>query len=172
MTVYFFIIILICVLDQLSKNWAMDFIAAANGIASDAISGGDSVSIIKGFLNFTYVENDGMSFGLLGDHRWVFMSLSTIGILAMTCYLVYLNLKGNDKLLSFALALVIGGGIGNMFDRVVLGYVVDFIDVCCFDFWVWTFNVADSAICIGAGFIVLAVIIEAVNEYKQKRAAK
>ena len=168
MTVYLVIILLICVLDQFSKNWAIDYISAANGVAADRIAGGHSVSVIKGFLDFTYVENDGMSFGLLGDHRWVFMSLSTVGIIGMLCYLVYINVKGNDKLLSFALSLVIGGGIGNMFDRVVLGYVVDFIDVCCFDFWKWTFNVADSAICVGAALIVVAVILEYIRERKMR----
>ncbi len=166
MTLYIFIIIFICVLDQLSKNLAMDYIAASSGVLSDRLFGGESVSIIKGFLNFTYVENDGMSFGLLDDKRWIFMSLSTIGIIAMLCYLIYL--KGKDKLLSFSLALVIGGGIGNMLDRVMLGYVVDFIDVCCFDFWKWTFNIADSAICIGAGLIILAVVLEYLRERKSK----
>ena len=166
MTVYFFIILLVCVLDQLTKFWSMDLIAAANGIAVGELYEGATKTILDGVLNFTFIKNDGMAFGLLGEHRWIFMSLSTVGIAAMIAYLIYL--KGNDKLFSFSLSLVIGGGIGNMFDRVALGYVVDFIDVRCFSFWKWIFNVADSAVCIGAGLIILAVILDGVREGKKK----
>ena len=166
MTVYLFVIFLVCVFDQLTKLWAMDAIAAADGIALAQLYEGATKPIIDGVLNFTFIKNDGMAFGLLGEHRWIFMTLSTVGILLMLAYLVYV--KGNDKLLSFSLALVIGGGIGNMFDRVALGYVVDFIDVRCFSFWKWIFNVADSAVCIGAGLIILAVILESVREGKKK----
>lgn len=166
MTVYFFIILLVCVLDQLTKFWSMDLIAVANGIAVGELYEGATKPILDGVLNFTFIKNDGMAFGLLGEHRWIFMSLSTVGIAAMICYLIYL--KGSDKLFSFSLALVIGGGIGNMFDRVALGYVVDFIDVRCFSFWKWIFNVADSAVCIGAGLIILAVILDGVREGKKK----
>ncbi len=166
MTVYFFIILLVCVLDQLTKFWSMDLIAAANGIAVGELYESATKPILDGVLNFTFIKNDGMAFGLLGEHRWIFMSLSTVGIAAMIAYLIYL--KGNDKLFSFSLSLVIGGGIGNMFDRVALGYVVDFIDVRCFSFWKWIFNVADSAVCIGAGLIILAVILDGVREGKKK----
>lgn len=148
MTIYFFVILAVCVLDQLTKVWALDFLSEVS-----------SKTVIDGVLDFTFVKNDGMAFGLLGDHRWVFMVLSTVGILAMLAYLIYL--KGNGKLFCFSLSLVIGGGIGNMFDRVALGYVVDFIDVTLFGkYWTWVFNVADSAICIGAVLLMLAVILE------------
>ena len=166
MTVYFFIILFVCALDQFTKLYAMDFIANSTGLTVETLRQGASVPIIDKVLNFTYIENDGMSFGLLDDKRWIFMSLSVIGILLMIGYLIYI--KGKEKMLSFALALVIGGGIGNMFDRISLGYVVDFIDVCCFDFWMWTFNVADSAICIGAGFVILALLLD----YKQEKKLK
>ena len=166
MTVYFFIILFICALDQFTKLYAMDLIANSTGLTVETLRQGASVPIIEKVLNFTYVENDGMSFGLLDDKRWIFMTLSIVGILLMTGYLIYI--KGKEKMLSFALALVIGGGIGNMFDRISLGYVVDFIDVCCFDFWMWTFNVADSAICIGAGFVILALLLD----YKQEKKLK
>ena len=166
MTVYFFIILLVCVLDQLTKFWSMDVIAAANNIAVTELYEGATKPIIDGVLNFTFIKNEGMAFGLLGEHRWVFMTLSTVGILAMLAYLFYL--KGSDKLFSFSLALIIGGGIGNMFDRVAIGYVVDFIDVRCFSFWKWIFNFADSAVCVGAGLIILAVILECVREGKKR----
>jgi signal peptidase II len=68
-----------------------------------------------------------------------------------------------------ALALVVGGGIGNMIDRVVLGFVVDFIDFCLFDFWVWVFNIADAAVCVGAALFVLDMILEIVRDAKKPR---
>lgn len=165
MTFYFFVILAVCVLDQLTKFLAMDVVAAANSVTVDALSEGMSMPVIDGVLNFTYINNDGMAFGWLDDHRWVFMLLSTVGILAMLAYLIYL--KGNGKLFCFSLALVIGGGIGNMFDRVSLGYVVDFIDVRLFDFWKWIFNVADCAVCVGAVLLILSVLLDYKKE-KQK----
>ena len=106
MTVYFWIILTVCVLDQLTKVWAMDLIAAANHIGSAALTGGMTKPILEDALHFTYLENRGMSFGLLADHRWVFITLSFVGIAAMLSYLIYI--KGKDKLLSVSLALVIG----------------------------------------------------------------
>lgn len=164
MTVYFWIILLVCVLDQLTKLYAMDIIAAANGIGVTVLTEGCRKPLIHGVLNFTYIENSGMSFGWLSEHRWVFMLLSCIGIAALLAYLIYL--KGQDRLLCFSLSLMIGGGIGNMFDRVVLGYVVDFFDFCYFDFWTWVFNLADACICVGAALMVIAVLVS----YKKERA--
>ncbi len=164
MTIYIFIIFAVCVLDQLTKLWAMDAIAAANSVAVAELKEGMRLTVFDGLLDFTYKTNTGMAFGWLENNRWVFMVLSTVGILAMLAYLIYL--KGNGKLFCFSLSLVIGGGIGNMFDRVLLGYVVDFIDVRCFDFWKWIFNVADSAVCVGAALLILSVLLD----YKKEKA--
>ena len=164
MTVYIFIILLVCVLDQLTKLYAMDVIAAANNIAASEITVGLTKPVIEDVLHLTYIENTGMSFGLLSEHRWVFMILSTVGIAALFAYLIYL--KGEDRLLSVSLSLMIGGGIGNMFDRIILGYVVDFFNFCYFDFWKWIFNFADACICVGAALMVLAVLASYIKEKK------
>lgn len=164
MTIYIWIILAVCLLDQMTKIWAMDLIAAANGIPVEQIVQGNTLPVWEGILHFTYLENSGMSFGLLADHRWVFMLLSTFGIVALFAYLVYL--KGNGKLVCISLSLVIGGGIGNMLDRIFLGYVVDFVDVRLFSFWPWIFNLADSAVCIGAALLILGMLLE----YKKERA--
>lgn len=164
MTIYFWIILAVCVLDQLTKVWTMDMIAAANGIAADALTNGCTRPVFDGVLHLTYLENPGMSFGLLADHRWVFLTLSTVGILALFAYLIYI--KGQDRLLSVSLALVIGGGIGNMFDRLTLGYVVDFFDVRLFSFWKWIFNLADACVCVGAAMMILAVLLAYKKEKK------
>ncbi|MBR5539211.1 MAG: signal peptidase II [Clostridia bacterium] len=162
MTVYIYIILLVCVLDQLTKLYAMDVIAAANNLAAGEITAGLTKPVIKDVLHLTYIENSGMSFGLLSEHRLVFMVLSTVGIAVLFAYLVYL--KGEDRLLSVSLSLMIGGGIGNMFDRIILGYVVDFVDFCYFDFWKWIFNFADTCICIGAALMLIAVLASYIKE--------
>ena len=144
-------------LDQVSKLLILRFLYE------------DKIVLIKGVLNFTYVENRGMAFGLLSDHRWVFMLFSTLGIALVGVYL-WFYVKG--KLGRTALALVIGGGIGNMIDRVAYGFVVDFIDFCAFDFWKWVFNIADSAVCVGAGMFILYLILDTVKEFKKQKEQK
>ena len=94
---------------------------------------------------------------------------STIGILLIA---VYLWFYVKDLLGRIGLALVIGGGIGNMIDRVAYGFVVDFIDFCAFDFWKWVFNIADSAVCVGAGLFMLYLVLDTVKEYKKQQAEK
>ena len=141
-------------LDQISKALVLNFLYEGQ------------IALIPGVLNFTYVENRGMAFGLLSDHRWVFMVLSVVGILLVGFYL-YRYVR--STLGRVSLALVIGGGIGNMIDRISLGFVVDFIDFRLFDFWVWVFNVADAAVCVGAALFALDLILEMVREYKKSR---
>ena len=126
----------------------------------------EQIDLIEGVLRFTYVENRGMAFGLLADHRWVFLVLSVVGIGAVSYYLFRYVRRNLSRV---GLALIIGGGIGNMIDRLRLGFVVDFIDFCAFDFWVWVFNVADACVCVGAGLFILELIIELVQEYKKTR---
>lgn len=164
MTIYLWIILAVCVLDQLTKVWMMDVIAAANQIPVAELAEGHTKPLIENVLHLTYLENPGMSFGLLADHRWVFLTLSTIGILVLFAYLIYI--KGQDKLLSVSLSLVIGGGIGNMFDRLTIGYVVDFFDFRLFSFWKWIFNFADACVCVGAALMILSVLIAYKKEKK------
>lgn len=149
------IILGVIALDQVSKLLVLHFLYE------------DKITLIPGVLDFTYVENRGMAFGLLADHRWVFMLLSTVGIAALAFYL-FRYVK--PTLGRVGLALIIGGGIGNMIDRIAYGFVVDFIDFCAFDFWVWVFNIADAAVCVGAGLFVLELILEIVAEYKASKA--
>ena len=145
----------IVVLDQVTK-----YAVVAN------ILYGQSVEVIPGVLNFTYVRNKGAAFGFFDDARWVFMTLSTIAIVAILVYMFWK--KPQSKMLLASLIMITGGGIGNMIDRVWLGYVIDFIDFCAFpNLWVWVFNVADSFVCVGAGLLALWMILDAVREYKE-----
>lgn len=117
-----------------------------------------SIELIKGILNFTYVENTGAAFGMLSDNRVVFMVFSVI-IIAVLSYIVAIY-HGQSKLFDVCLGLIVGGGIGNMVDRAFLGYVVDFIDFCAFDFWVWVFNVADCAVVVGCILAIIFLIFD------------
>ena len=151
------VIAAVIVLDQVSKILILTYLYE------------DQLTLVEGVLKFTYVENRGMAFGLLADHRWVFLVLSVAGIGAVAYYLLRYVRRNLSRV---GLALIIGGGIGNMIDRVRLGFVVDFIDFCAFDFWVWVFNVADAAVCVGAALFVLDLILELVAEIKENGLLK
>ena len=159
--------------------WIIPFVAISLGvIALDQISKllvlehlyEDQLQLIPNIFHFTYVENRGMAFGLLSDHRWVFMLFSVLGIAAVAAYM-YFFVK--SRLGRVSLSLIIGGGIGNMIDRVRLGFVVDFIDFCAFpSLWSWVFNIADAAVCVGAALFVLDLIRDTVKEFKKQKATK
>ena len=156
MTLYIIIAAAVVLLDQVSKYLAV--------LGLKQIP---SFTVIEKVLNFTYVENRGAAFGMLSEHRWVFMTISAVVIIALTAEVVWQ--KPKSKLTLIALGMIVGGGIGNMIDRVALGYVVDFIDVRFIDFYV--FNIADSFVCIGCGLMVIALMIDEVRETKAKKAA-
>ncbi len=146
-------------LDQLSKWLIITYLP----------DGGSD--IIRGVLRFTYVENDGAAFGILSDSRWVFIVISTVSIIGIAVYLFWKRPK--NKLLSTSLAFLVGGGVGNMIDRIFLGYVIDFIDFCAFPkIWKWVFNIADSFVCIGAGMLMLYLVLSIIEEEKAARAQK
>lgn len=144
-------------LDQLTK-W----------LAVTLLQGNPSVPIIPEVFQLTYLENPGAAFGMLQNNRWVFLIVSTVGILAVFLYL--LMKRPTSKLLCLSLSFIVGGGIGNMIDRVLLGYVVDFFDFCLINFAI--FNVADSFVCVGAGLLSLWVILDTIAEEKRLKAEK
>ena len=133
---------------------------------SEVLTSGGIIEIIPGVFRFRYVENPGAAFGMLKDAPWVFNTLSVIAITAIILYL-YLG-HASDKLYAVSLAMIASGGIGNMIDRVSLKYVVDFIDFRLINFAV--FNGADSFVCVGAGLLILAMILDIIKESREARA--
>ena len=116
---------------------------------------------INDFINITHQRNPGAAFSFLADaggwQRWF---LSTIAI-AVCLYIVYwLNelKKENKVLLPYGLSLVLGGALGNLFDRITLGYVTDYFQVLIFGWPFPSFNVADAAISIGAVLIIVDAV--------------
>lgn len=144
-------------LDQLTK-----WLAVVN------LQGEPSFPLWREVLHFTYTENTGMAFGMLKDHRWVFMVFSTVSIIALIVYLF--RFRPESRWMQVSMAFIIGGGIGNMIDRIFLGYVVDFIDFTLINFAI--FNIADSFVCIGAGIMIVYLVIDLVKEIKLERAQK
>ena len=159
MLIWFFVIVGAVILDQLSKWLVVTYLPA------------EGAQIIPGVLRFTYVENRGAAFGMLADQRWVFIIISTVAIAAITFYMF--KYKPEGWLVRCSLAFIIGGGIGNMIDRVLLSYVVDFIDFCAFpEVWKWVFNIADSFVCVGAGMLILYLILDTIRLTREEKAAK
>lgn len=101
--------------------------------------------IIDGVFNLTYLENRGAAFGMLSEHRWIFMVLSAAAIVALLAYLWYARKR--DLMMRISLSLIAGGGIGNMIDRICRGYVVDMFDLVFMDYPI--FNLADCFVVIG-----------------------
>ena len=134
-------------------------------IISSTMSVGETIPVIKDIFHFTYIRNEGAAFGMLSEHRWVFMIISTVALIIMSVYLF--KFCKERMLTKIGLALVIGGGIGNMIDRIFLGYVVDFIDCRFINFAV--FNGADSFVCVGAGILMLALIRDLIKELKKEK---
>ena len=130
----------------------------------------ETFPLIEGVFHFTYVRNTGAAFSLFDkpEERWIFMSISTVAIIALAIYLWY-NRKGS-KLLCVALSFIIGGGIGNMVDRCILKYVIDMLDFRLINFAI--FNVADSFVCVGVGLFALAVILKEIENSKKAKAEK
>lgn len=146
--------LIVVVLDQLTKAWVL------SGLDLREMG---RINLLPPILNFTWVENRGVSFGLFGDGsaRWMLSLFSIIvsGILG------WWALRADRRLLITAIGLVMGGALGNVIDRIRFGFVVDFIDFSGTGVFPWVFNVADSAITIG---VILLILDSLLSE----RAAK
>ncbi len=113
------------------------------------------MEIFKG-LNFVYVENKGISFGIFSNLNISFF-LGIISFLIST-YILYLIYNSNEKLEIFSLSLILGGAVGNGYERLTQEFVVDFIDIYYANFHWPAFNLADAFITIGAIFFLLSII--------------
>ena len=137
--------------DQASKAWA-----------ARRLRFGETVTVVERLLYFDYATNDGIAFGQLQEggefSRWM---LSVLAALATVAVLVYFfrTPRAEDRVLG-ACALLLAGIAGNLTDRVRLGHVIDFVELHLGSFQWPTFNVADAAICVGAGLLALDIILE------------
>lgn len=144
---------IVVAIDQTSKLWISSHLALGESLPE------------TGFLRLTHVQNTGSAFGLFANQGFLLALVAVVGLVLIL--LLYRNLSRHSVLGTLALGLVLGGAVGNLIDRLRFGYVTDFIDVRLWPEFCWvrlwpeyhwpTFNVADSAITVGA--IALACFI-------------
>jgi len=134
---------LVIILDQLSKVWI-----------SSHFGNGESLPVTSFFM-LVLIHNQGASFGMLNDaggwQRWMF---SAIALVASVWIVWLLRKHGEQKLFCFAMAMILGGALGNLIDRIAYGYVVDFLYFHWNEHYFPAFNLADSAITCGAGLLL------------------
>ena len=120
------------------------------------------------WINLTYCENTGMSFSLLEGQRFILIAVPIILIALVEWYIF--SGRAKTKAMTFALASLAGGGLGNLIDRIVQGYVVDFIDFRIINFAI--FNFADICAVLGGFAFAIMIFIEDIKEEKAKKADK
>lgn len=125
--------------------------------------------LIPHVLGITYVYNTGGAWGMLKDQTWLLLSVTIV--IMLVCIALLLKFGVKNKLMFWAITLILSGGVGNMIDRIFRGgKVIDFFDLLFMEYPV--FNVADCAIVIGAGMLLLYFLIDMLKENKQKRMIK
>ena len=129
----------------------------------------ESHPFIPGIIDITYVRNTGAAWGMLSDRTWLLISITAVVMLV--CISLILKYGTKNKILFWAMILVLSGGIGNMVDRIIRGSVVDFLH---FTFWpdFPVFNVADCAIVLGAVLLAVYFIVDLYIEQKSKNRKK
>ncbi len=156
--VFLILALVVLVLDQATKVWAIRSLKPVG-----------SIEVIPGFFRLSYAVNRGVAFSLFADSqfdlRWV---LAAVSALAAVLVLVYLaRAEGQKPLMGISLGLLLSGIVGNLIDRIRLGEVVDFFDFHLAESFTWPiFNVADSAICIGAALLAIELLREERRERK------
>ena len=144
-----FVFAAVLFLDQITKMFTFKFLLPKG-----------SIDILP-FFSLTYVENTGSAFGLFQNANLFLLILSLLVLFLMIKWRKDILSLGN--LAKYGYLMIFAGALGNIFDRLTLGYVVDFLD-----FRIWpVFNIADSAICVGAGFIAFAILKGQKKEIKK-----
>ena len=147
--VWLWLSLLVVILDQLTKIWV-----------TASLELYQSISVLP-FFNLVLVHNEGAAWSFLADaggwQRWFLSGLAIVVSIAILVWLI--RLKPQQRWLAGALALILGGALGNVIDRIMYGYVVDFIDVY-YQQWHWpAFNIADSAISVGAVILLIDAVM-------------
>ncbi|WP_268801905.1 signal peptidase II [Sporanaerobacter acetigenes] len=146
------IFILIILLDQFTKQVAVKYLKL-----------GEPLILIENFLSFTYVENRGAAFGILQNKK-IFFLIITVAVIFFVVFFLKKNFYHLSKLMKVSLVMLIAGAVGNLIDRIRLGYVIDFISVRFSNgYYFPVFNVADSFIVISTILIVIMVLF---NKYE------
>ena len=146
------LILLICILDQLSKYLVIHNIAV-----------GTSDAVINGFFYLSHIKNKGVAMGMLQDSRIVIIPVTIIIAVVVGVFLY----KSRNKFLSLALSFILGGAVGNLIDRVFAGSVTDFFELRFKSYSFYVFNVADAFVVVGT--ILLGIYMLFIYKEKEKR---
>ena len=139
---YEIIVAILIALDQIVKYWALNYLKEV-----------ESIPVINNIFNLTYVENRGAAFGMLQNNQTIFIIVAAVA----SCFgLYYLHSKKVNNLGKIGILLVISGAIGNLIDRVRLGFVVDYLDFHII--WSYVFNLADCFVVVGTILLCLYII--------------
>lgn len=157
LALWFFLCAAVVTLDQISKRLVLQYLSPIGDFP-----------LWEGVFHLTYVENPGAAWGMLRDAPWVFMIASTVAIVAIV--IAVLVWREMPRIAAVSLALIAGGGIGNMIDRVTRGSVVDFLYVKLIRFPV--FNIADSFVCIGVFLLAFYLIADSIRLGRHTAATK
>lgn len=144
---YLITLLLVIVGDQFTKH-----------LVASSMQLMQSQEIIDNFFYFTYAHNTGVAWGMLAGHLWLFIIVALISAGVMVYF--FKRTSSKEILTRFGLVLTFAGMVGNLIDRVVFGYVRDFIDVIIFNYDFPIFNIADMAVVIGVGLIIFEIIFE------------
>ena len=139
---WFLFEVVVFVIDIASKFWILNHFFLY-----------ESVNLLP-FFSITYVHNIGAAFSIFEGQRWILAAVAFV-VSVVIIYMLYRNNR-QQKLENISLALILGGALGNLFDRLYHGFVVDFLDVNFGDWHYPTFNIADCAICLGIGLFILS----------------
>ncbi|MDO4742583.1 MAG: signal peptidase II [bacterium] len=146
--------VIIFAVDQLSK-----YLITQNFIL------GESIPVINGVLNFTYINNMGAAFGIMKNQTWLLLAVTVV--VTVICFCILIKKTYRSKIVFWGILLIISGGLGNIVDRVFRnGNVVDFLELDFIRFPV--FNVADCAIVVGAGLLILYFIVDFIGELRRE----
>lgn len=150
-------IVLIVAFDQLTKY-----------LATTYLKGGEIVEFIPNFIQFRYAENTGMAFSMLSGARWLFVAITTLVCVGVLVYLF--SNKCKNLWAYWSLGVIVSGGIGNLIDRALYGFVVDFIEPIFIDFAV--FNIADCAVTCGAVVLIGYLVVDVFKSGEKKDEPK
>ena len=146
------IVAVVAVLDQWTKTLVKNAIPVGTSIVPSTFLGD--------FFQILHWKNTGAAFGIFQNANLILMILSMLIIIVLTWY--YFSTKDNNLLIRIGLSLAIGGAVGNLIDRITQGYVTDFLSFGRFPI----FNIGDSAVTVGVGLMVLALLLE--NEHRKQ----
>jgi len=145
----YIIIVIGLVLDRITKIWAVNTLMEQKDI-----------TIIKDFFDFSYLENRGAAFGIFQGKAYLLAAVTIVILFIL--FVNYLKTKNKTKIFTWSTGLIISGAVGNLIDRLNLGYVVDFVTLHFRNSYYFpSFNVADMCITFGTGLLILYIIKEA-----------